>query len=310
METLTLTAFAARGGRVSTLRRPGGTAMKTLIARLAVVASMLCGASAQAAEAGIPMDTWPPDRAQNPAALQNGARLFVSYCMGCHSANLARWNRLQEIGLSDAQIQQYLIFGNQKVGDTMRIAATAGDQKRWFGKAPPDLSVITRARTSFTHAGTDYIYTLLRGYYRDASSPTGWNNIVYPNIGMPHVFWQEQGPRETRIEFTEERKDPKTGAVEYVNVVTVYDPSGTANRTEAPAAIPVIEGVSHAFKPLNPEQARQFDADAADLVAFLAFITDPTAGKRVQIGVWVLLFLAIFTVVAWRLNAVYWKDVK
>ncbi len=285
--------------------------MNALIARLTLVALMLCGAaSALAAEAGVPMDKWPQDRAHNPASLQNGARLFANYCIGCHSANLVRWNRLQEIGLTNDQIQQYLIFGNQKVGDTMSNAAAAGDQKRWFGKTPPDLSVITRARTSFSHAGTDYIYTLLRSYYRDSSSPTGWNNVVYPSIGMPHIFWQEQGPRETRIEFTEERKDPKTGAVQYMNVVTVYEPNGTANRTEAPAAIPGIEPISYAFKPLNADQARQFDSDAADLVAFLAFITDPTASKRVQIGVWVLLFLAIFTVIAWRLNAVYWKSVK
>lgn len=285
--------------------------MKTLMVRLGLIVTMLCGASPLlAAEGGVPMDTWPVDRVQNPAALQNGARLFVNYCIGCHGANLVRWNRLQEIGLSDAQIQQYLIFGNQKVGDTIRNSVLASDQKRWFGKTPPDLSVITRARTSAEHAGTDYIYTLLRGYYRDASSPTGWNNIAYPNISMPHVFWQEQGPRETRIEVNEARKDPKSGAVQHVNVVTVYEPGGASSRTETPTASLGAEGVSYAFKPLNQEQSRRFDEDVADLVAFLAFITDPTASKRAQIGVWVLMFLAVFTVIAWRLNAVYWKDVK
>lgn len=285
--------------------------MKTLMVRLGLIVTMLCGASPLlAAEGGVPMDTWPVDRVQNPAALQNGARLFVNYCIGCHGANLVRWNRLQEIGLSDAQIQQYLIFGNQKVGDTIRNSVVASDQKRWFGKTPPDLSVITRARTSAEHAGTDYIYTLLRGYYRDASSPTGWNNIAYPNISMPHVFWQEQGSRETRIEVNEARKDPKSGAVQHVNVVTVYEPGGASSRTETPTASLGAEGVSYAFKPLNQEQSRRFDEDVADLVAFLAFITDPTASKRAQIGVWVLMFLAVFTVIAWRLNAVYWKDVK
>jgi len=285
--------------------------MKTLMVRLGLIVTMLCGASPLlAAEGGVPMDTWPVDRVQNPAALQNGARLFVNYCIGCHGANLVRWNRLQEIGLSEAQIQQYLIFGNQKVGDTIRNSVPASDQKRWFGKTPPDLSVITRARTSAEHAGTDYIYTLLRGYYRDASSPTGWNNIAYPNISMPHVFWQEQGPRETRIEVNEARKDPKSGAVQHVNVVTVYEPGGASSRTETPTASLGAEGVSYAFKPLNQEQSRRFDEDVADLVAFLAFITDPTASKRAQIGVWVLMFLAVFTVIAWRLNAVYWKDVK
>src|SRR5688500_19648029 len=111
--------------------------IKTFVARIAFSAS-ICGAlfglpSALAAEGGVPMDTWPVDRVQNPAALQNGARLFTSYCIGCHSASLVRWNRLQEIGLTDAQIQQFLIFGNQKVGDTIRNPASPSDQKRWFG---------------------------------------------------------------------------------------------------------------------------------------------------------------------------------
>lgn len=285
--------------------------MQTVIARIVLAISISCCAGGvAAAEGGVPMDTWPVDRAQNPASLQNGARLFASYCIGCHSANLVRWNRLQDIGLTDAQIQQYLIFGNQKVGDTIRSSATPSEQKRWFGKTPPDLSVITRARTSAGHAGTDYIYTLLRGYYRDAGSPTGWNNVAYPNISMPHIFWQEQGPREARIESTDTRKDPKTGAVQYVHVTTVYESNGASSRTETPTATHGAEGVSYAFKASNPEQARRFESDAADLVAFLAFITDPTAGKRVQIGVWVLIFLAFFTVIAWRLNAVYWKDIK
>ena len=287
--------------------------MKIIAARIAFFASILgvlWTSSALASEAGVPMDAWPIDRVQNPAALQNGARLFASYCIGCHSASLVRWNRLQEIGLTNAQIQQFLIFGNQKVGDTIRNSASPSDQKRWFGKAPPDLSVITRARTAASHAGADYIYTLLRGYYRDASSPTGWNNVVYPNISMPHVLWYEQGPREARIEFTEARKDAKTGAVQQMQVVTTYDADGVSSRTETPAADHGAEHMTYSFKPQNPEQSRRFDNDVADLVAFLSFMTDPTAGKRTQIGVWVLIFLALFTVVTWRLNAVYWKGLK
>ena len=285
--------------------------MKTFVVRVALIALMLGRAgSSLASEAGVPMDTWPLERVQNLASLQNGVRLFANYCIGCHSASLVRWSKLREIGLSDAQIQQYLIFGNQKVGDPIRTSALPSDQKRWFGKTPPDLSVITRARTSASHSGTDYIYTLLRGYYRDAESPTGWNNVAYPNISMPHIFWQEQGPREARIESSESRKDPKSGAVQHLNVVTVYDVNGIASRTETPTSNHGAEGITYSFKPLNQDQSRRFDEDAADIVAFLAFITDPTASKRTQIGVWVLLFLALFTVIAWRLNAVYWKDIK
>jgi ubiquinol-cytochrome c reductase cytochrome c1 subunit len=275
-----------------------------------ILVAVLGASSAVASEAGVPMDTWPVDRVQNPAALQNGARLFASHCIGCHSASLVRWNRLQEIGLTNAQIQQFLIFGNQKVGDTIRNSASPSDQKRWFGKPPPDLSVITRARTAASHAGTDYIYNLLRGYYRDAGSPTGWNNVIYPNISMPHVFWYEQGPREARIELNEARKDAKTGAVQHMHVVTTYDAAGVSSRTETPTTNHGSEHITYSFKPQNIDQSRRFDNDVADLVAFLTFVTDPTAGKRTQIGVWVLIFLALFTVVTWRLNAVYWKGLK
>src|SRR5262249_44717628 len=123
-----------------------------------------------------------------------------------HGASLVRWNRLHDIGLDDKQIKANLIFGNQKVTDMMTAAMNPHDAKLWFGKTPPDLSVIVRARNTVEHAGTDYIYTLLRGFYRDQSTLTGWNNVVYPNIAMPNIFWERQGPREatlTRIEFEE-----------------------------------------------------------------------------------------------------------
>lgn len=285
--------------------------MKKTIARLAAAVGFLVfGASALAAGADIPMEKWPAERGKNLASLQNGARLFANYCLGCHSASLVRWNRLQQIGLDDRQIKDFLIFGNQKVGDTIRISAAPAQQKAWFGKTPPDLSVITRARTSFDYKGTDYLYTLLRGYYRDASTPTGWNNVAYPNIGMPHIFWEVQGPREATIEETRAQRDAKSGRASLVKTVTVFDQYGNATRSEPQAATSGREGMTYAFKPLEPAGARQFDADAADLVAFLAFITDPSATTRVRIGVWVMIFLGLFTVVAWRLNAVYWKNIK
>src|SRR5512134_112014 len=285
--------------------------MKTTLARLAAaLGALLVAGSALAAGEHLMLDKWPAERGTNLASLQNGARLFANYCIGCQSSSLVRWNRLQQIGLDDKQIKDFLIFGNQKVGDTIRIAAAPADQKAWFGKAPPDLSVITRARTSFDYLGTDYIYTLLRGYYRDNSSPTGWNNVAYPNIGMPHIFWEAQGPREATIEQVHERKDEKTGRTHYVKAVTFYDQNGNATRKETDLGATGSESFSYTFKPLDQLQARQFDADAADLVAFLAFITDPSRSRRIQIGVWVLIFLAFFSVAAWRLNAVYWKDIK
>jgi ubiquinol-cytochrome c reductase cytochrome c1 subunit len=285
--------------------------MKTTVARFAAaLAALLVSGSALAAGAELQLDKWPAERAKNLASLQNGARLFANYCIGCHSASLVRWNRLQQIGLDDKQIKDYLIFGNQKVGDTIKIAAAPAHQKAWFGKTPPDLSVITRARTSFDFIGTDYLYTLLRGYYRDASSPTGWNNVAYPNIGMPHIFWESQGLREATIEEIHAHKDEKTGHSGLLKTVTVFDQDGVATKSEPANVTAGREGTTHAFKPLDPAKARQFDSDAADLVAFLAFITDPSARTRVNIGVWVMIFLGLFTIVAWRLNAVYWKNIK
>jgi ubiquinol-cytochrome c reductase cytochrome c1 subunit len=276
--------------------------MKTLIA----VLWLLAGGAAHAAGAEVHLDRWPEERGRQLASLQSGARTFVNYCMGCHSANLMRWNRLNAIGLDDQQIREHLIFGDQKVGDTMSIAMRPADAKAWFGKVPPDLSVITRARTSFEYKGTDYLYTLLRGFYRDASRPTGWNNVVYPNIGMPHVLWQLQGPREATIEHVR----PGAGGKGMVREVAVFDARGHASVTQTPAEGHAEEATSYSFKPADPAAARQFDSDVADLVAYLNFMTDPSAVTRVRIGVWVLLFLALFTVCALWLNREYWKDVK
>jgi ubiquinol-cytochrome c reductase cytochrome c1 subunit len=275
--------------------------MKKLIALLC----LLAGGTAYAAGAQVHLDTWPAARGKDLVALQNGARLFVNYCMGCHGASLMRWNRLNAIGLDDRQIREFLIFGNQKVGDTMSIAMRPADAKAWFGKVPPDLSVITRARTSFDFRGTDYLFTLLRGYYRDASSPTGWNNVVYPNIGMPHVLWELQGPREATIE----RIHHESGGG-LVREVTVFDAAGNASVTRSAVQGHAVEATTFSFRPADPALARRFDGEVADLVGFLAFVTDPSATTRVRIGVWVLLFLTFFTALAWWLNREYWKDVK
>jgi len=285
--------------------------MNTILCRLLVViAAALAADGVAAAGAGIPMDRWPAERGSNLASLQNGARLFANTCLGCHSANLVRWNRLQQIGLDDKQIKEFLIFGNQKVGDTMTIAMAPAEAKVWFGKAPPDLSVITRARTSFDFKGTDYLYTLLRGYYRDNSTATGWNNVAYPNIGMPHILWDMQGPREATIEHVHAQRDAKSPAARLVRTTTEFDAQGFAKTSESVVSGQATEGMSYTFKPASVQQSRQFDSDVADLVGFLAFITDPSRAVRVQIGVWVLLFLAFLSVITWRLNALYWKDVR
>jgi ubiquinol-cytochrome c reductase cytochrome c1 subunit len=282
--------------------------MNRTLAPLFLIAALAFGASPAGAEE-VAMDHWPSERAHDLGALQSGARTFANYCLNCHSANLMRWNRLHDIGLDDRQIKDFLIFGSQKVGDLMTISMNPKDAKAWFGKVPPDLSLITRARTSDEHAGTDYIYTLLRGYYRDRSSPTGWNNVAYPNIAMPNIFW-EQGPREATLTRVDEEA-PADGKDKpaLVRVVSVYDSAGKvkATRTELEHGDPSFD---YSFKPADEKAAKAVDEQVADLVAYLAWMSEPAGPSRVRIGVWALIFLGLFTVVAWRLNAAYWKDVK
>jgi ubiquinol-cytochrome c reductase cytochrome c1 subunit len=277
--------------------------MKKLLVSLALAGAALWGAAAHAAGAAIHMDPFPEARLHDKAALQNGARLFANYCLGCHGAALMRWNRLHDIGLDDRQIRDFLIFGTQKVGDVMSIALRAGDGKVWFGKAPPDLSVIARARTSFDYSGPDYLYTLMRGYYRDAASPTGWNNVAYPSIAMPHILWERQGPREATIERVHHGENGSE------RTVSVYDAAGNVRVTTTPLPGHPPERIDFSFKAADPQLARRFDDEVADLVAYLVFMTDPSAATRVRIGVWVLLFLGLLTVAAWWLNRAYWKDV-
>jgi ubiquinol-cytochrome c reductase cytochrome c1 subunit len=134
-----------------------------------------------------------PNLSGDQAALQRGAKVFVNYCLNCHSASYMRYNRLTELGLTEAQIRDNLMFTAPKVGELMRIAMRRDDAKGWFGAAPPDLTVIARARSSEFGSGADWLYTYLRGFYRDETRPTGWNNVVFANVGMPHVLWELQG---------------------------------------------------------------------------------------------------------------------
>lgn len=134
-----------------------------------------------------------PDRARDYPALQNGAKVFINYCLNCHSASYMRYNRLQDIGLTEQQIKDNLLFTQEKVGELMTIAMRRDEGKQWFGAPPPDLTVIARARASGSGSGSDWLYTYLRGFYRDDTRPTGWNNTVFSNVGMPHVLWELQG---------------------------------------------------------------------------------------------------------------------
>jgi ubiquinol-cytochrome c reductase cytochrome c1 subunit len=257
--------------------------MKRIIASL-LAALALCSGALAAGGGGPAWDKFPKERITNMAALQNGAKLFVNHCLNCHSAAFMRYNRLKDIGLTDDQIKQNLLFAGEKVGDLMTVSLSAKDAKDWFGAQPPDLTVIARSRSAAgMGTGADYLYSYMRGFYRDETRPTGWNNLYFPAVGMPHVLWELQG--EQRAKFADE-KDPH----------------------DAAKTVHVFKG----FELTKPGALSKADYDlaAADLVAYLQWMGEPAQTQRVRMGVWVLLFLSVFTLIAWRLNASYWKDIK
>ncbi|MDI6745614.1 MAG: cytochrome c1 [Rhodocyclaceae bacterium] len=165
--------------------------MKKLFLAL-LSATLLAPLLVHAAGADLRLDK-APDRSRNYAALQNGAKVFVNYCLNCHSASYYRYNRLTDLGLTEGQIKDNLLFTSDKIGEPMTIAMRRAEAKEWFGVPPPDLTLIARARTSGSGSGADWLYTYLRSYHRDDARPSGWNNLVFPNVGMPHVLWELQG---------------------------------------------------------------------------------------------------------------------
>ena len=231
---------------------------------------------------GYPLDH-APDRANNMSALQNGAKLFVNYCLNCHSANSMRYSRLKDLGLTDEQIKANLLIAGDKVGDLMTTHLSVKDAKAWFGAAPPDLSVIARSKATEAGSGPDWLYTYLRTFYQDESRPTGWNNMVFPNVGMPHVLWELQGVRSAEFEEVEDEHNHAVKTMEFKKFNTVTPGKLTA---------------------------AQYDSDVADLVAYLTWMGEPAQNTRKRLGVWVLMWLSLLSVLAWRLNASYWKEVK
>ncbi len=207
----------------------------------------------------------------NIASLQRGARNFVNYCMGCHSAKYVRYNRLAEdLGISEDQLVNNLMFATEKPHETMRIAMPASDAEHWFGQAPPDLTLIARSR------GTDYLYNYLRTFYLDDTRPTGVNNLVFPSPSMPHVLWELQGLQRAVVE-----------------------------KDESGHEVVKLEQVSEGT--LSPEE---YDEFVRDLVNFLAYTGEPVQLERRRLGIWVLVFLLVFGLFAYMLKAEYWKDVK
>jgi ubiquinol-cytochrome c reductase cytochrome c1 subunit len=252
--------------------------MKKLILTLMLALGVAAGAQAAGGE-GIHWDK-APSRTNDLPALQNGAKLFVNYCLNCHSAAFMRFNRLRDIGITEQQVKDNLLFVSGSVGDHMKSPMDPKEAKEWFGSVPPDLTLIARSRSGHGGTGADYIYTYMRTFYRDAEKPTGWNNLAFPNVGMPHALWELQGERE-----------PQWGTEKaHGEEVKVFK----GWKQVAPGAMTPL----------------QYDEAVGDLVGFLEWMAEPVQNHRVRVGAWVMLFLVLLLVIFWRLNAAFWKDIK
>ena len=246
---------------------------KTLIARFAAFAgAMLLSFSALAAGGSANLQQAGTDLSDR-ASLQRGAQVFMNYCSGCHSLKYLRYSRMAEdLGLSEEEVMANLNFTGGKFGDHILSSMPAEQAAKWFGQVPPDLSLVSRVR------GSDWIYTYMKSFYLDDTRPLGWNNTLFPNASMPNPLWKQQGVQ--HAVFSEQ--DPETGEA-VVERLEVSSP-GTQN-------------------------AAEFDQTVRDLTAFLEYAGEPAALKRQSIGVWVILFLAFLTLLAWLMKNEYWRDV-
>ena len=245
---------------------------KTFASRLAVFASgLLISFSAFAAGGGATLQAG--NDLSDRASLQRGAQLYMNYCAGCHSLKYMRYSRMAEdLGLTEEEVMANLNFTGAKFGEQVQVSMPAAGGEKWFGKMPPDLSVISRVR------GSDWIYTYLKSFYLDESRPLGWNNKLFPNASMPNPLWELQGLQHAEFGPV----DPATGERH-------------------------VEGLKVAQA--GRQSAQEFDQTARDITNFLEYVGEPAALKRQSVGVWVILFLAALTFLAYLLKQEYWKDV-
>ena len=243
--------------------------MKKLLAIL-----LAAPALAIAQHGGTPLDHAPID-ANDKVSLQRGAQIFVNHCLNCHSASSMRYSRLTDLGLTEAQIKDNLLFTAEKVGETMTPAQDPKVSKAAFGIVPPDLSLAARSRSP------DWLYTYLRSFYRDPASKSGWNNTVFPNVAMPHVLWEYQGEQALKVS---ERRDENTGdTIESRKLVL-----------DKPGRMSPLE----------------YDRYVADLVNYLAYMGEPAQTSRKMWGIVALFILVIFFAVSYLLKHEFWKDVR
>ena len=248
-------------------------ALRTLTA--VALATFTLGATGALASGGDVALDRAPINLHDQASLQRGARNFINYCLNCHNAAYMRYSALTQIGLTEQQIRENLLFTTDKFGDTMVSALDPQDAKEWFGGVPPDLTLAARVR------GPDWLYTFLRSFHRDDASPTGWNNALFKNVGMPHVLHDLQG---TQMLAKAGEKPGHGGHMEPVMKLAV-DRTGTMS-------------------------AAEYDRFVSDLVNYMTYMAEPSRAQRSQVGVIVLFFLVIAFFVSLWLKHEYWKDVK
>ena len=263
--------------------------------RLALISMMLlasvCGGALASGGADLRLAPAPVNRLDDES-LQRGARNFVNYCLNCHSAKYMRYNRLTDLGLDLSMIQDNLMFATEKIGNTMSVAMAPADGKAWFGATPPDLTVEARVR------GRDWIYNYLLGFYRDAATPSGWNNVVFPNVGMPHVLWELSGSNKlVEVEFEDYEKATAAAiAAKGLSQVEALPGGKYAVRTVANDTPGLMNRV-------------QYETFVADLVNYLDYMAEPSRNKRINLGLLVLLYLGVLFVFAYMLKRTVWKDV-
>jgi ubiquinol-cytochrome c reductase cytochrome c1 subunit len=269
--------------------------MKKLFAILLLLPAF--AAPVSAAEEHVRLDAAPIDP-RDLISLQAGARTFVNYCINCHSASLMRYTKLKELGLSEQQIKDNLLFTSDKLSDVMSVAMPAKDAKAWLGTPPPDLSVIARAR------GADWLYTYMRGFYRDPQAATGWNNMVYDRVAMPHVLWNLSGQN-----VLVEQRFKTSAQAEAVGRQQKYP----WKVEELPGAAKGGEGayVLRAMKQETPGVLSpiEYDTTVRDLVNYMVWMSEPNQVTRKQVGIVVLLLLSILLGLAYALYKSFWKDV-
>jgi ubiquinol-cytochrome c reductase cytochrome c1 subunit len=253
---------------------------------------LAAGAGAACASSGdLRLEPAPTNRL-DVESLQRGARVFVNYCLNCHTAKYMRYNRLTDLGLTEAQIRDNLILTDAKLGDSMTVALRPSDGKAWFGAQPPDLSVQARVR------GKDWLYNYFLGFYKDEKSPTGWNNLVFPNVGMPHVLWEQSGINRLAENTYADHSEAKAAALSAKGLVAVE-----------PARHPKYLVKTLSVETPGTLDRTQYRTMVADLVNFLDYIAEPAKNKRLSLGYIVLLYLGLLFVFAYWLKREYWKDV-